>query len=265
MLPFFDLYLKDRKPAKPIPPVRAFMTGRNEWRSYESWPPAGGGTRKLYLLEGHGLGFTPSTAKNSFDEYVSDPSKPVPYRVQPIVPNDAADTTWDRWLVDDQRPFGSRPDVLTYVSEPLTEPLVIAGPVNAHLKASTTGTDADWVVKLIDVYRDEVPEKAELGGYQLMVSADIARGRYRESLATAKPIRAGAALEYSVRMPNAHHTFLPGHRLMVQIQSSWFPLYDRNPQTFVDNIAYAPREAYRKATQRVYRDSFIMLETQSPQ
>ncbi|MBS0421401.1 MAG: CocE/NonD family hydrolase [Proteobacteria bacterium] len=259
LLPFFDLYLKDKKPSKPIPPVRAFMTGSREWRSYDSWPPAGAGARKLYLREGQALGLTPSAAKNSFDEYVSDPSKPVPYRVQPIIPNDDADTTWDRWLVDDQRPFGSRPDVLTYVSEPLTEPVVIAGPVEAHLKASTTGTDADWVVKLIDVYPDEVPENAQLGGYQLMVSADIMRGRYRESLEMAKPIRAGAALDYSVRMPNAHHTFLPGHRLMVQIQSSWFPLYDRNPQTFVDNVAYAPRESYRKATQRIYHDSFILL------
>lgn len=259
MLPFFDQYLKDRAPASPIAPVRAFRTGVNEWRAHASWPVAGVTPTKLYLREGGAASFAAPNGKPGHDEYVSDPAKPVPYRVQPILPNDSADTTWGRWLVDDQRPFGSRPDVLTYASEPLTEPLTVAGAVFAELTAATSGTDADWVVKLIDAYPDEYPLQPDLGGYELMISADILRGRYRESFEVAKPIRANAALPYRIRMPHASHTFLPGHRIVVQIQSSWFPLYDRNPQTFVDNIAYAPPQAYRKATQRIYHGSFVEL------
>ena len=260
MLPFFEEHLRGEKPATPTPTVRAFETGTNEWRTYAKWPAPGVATKKIYFQADGTLSFeAPAGKARSFDEYVSDPAKPVPYRVQPIIPNDAHDTTWGQWLVDDQRPFESRPDVLTYVSEPLTEPVTLAGGVFAELLASTTGQDADWVVKLIDAYPDEVPLTPELGGYQLMVSADILRGRYRESLETAKPIKPNASLAYRVRMPHANHTFLPGHRIMVQVQSSWFPLYDRNPQTFVANIAYAPPHAYKKATQRIYHGSFVEL------
>lgn len=260
MLPFFEQHLRGQQPASPTPTVRAFQTGSNEWRSYPAWPAPGVTTRKIYLQPSGTLSFSAPTGKaRSFDEYVSDPAKPVPYRVQPILPNDAHDTTWGQWLVDDQRPFESRTDVLTYASEPLKEPLTLAGGVIAELLASTTGEDADWVVKLIDAYPDETPMTPELGGYQLMVSADILRGRYRESFETAKAIKPNTALPYRVRMPHAHHTFLRGHRIMVQIQSSWFPLYDRNPQTFVANISYAPKEAYKKATQRIYHGSFVEL------
>jgi putative CocE/NonD family hydrolase len=171
--------------------------------------------------------------------------------------------TWPEWLVDDQREASGRPDVVVFTSDVLTAPMKISGQPVANLVASTSGTDSDWVVKLIDVYPDEVAGDAAMGGYQLMISADIFRGRYRESLEAAKPIAAGQPLLYRFNLPTANHVFLPGHRIMVQIQSSWFPLYDRNPQTFVPNIFWAKQEDYRKATQRVYhapgQASFIEL------
>jgi hypothetical protein len=170
---------------------------------------------------------------------------------------------WKRWLVSDQRSVADRTDVLTYASEVLSEPLQIGGAPVAELFASTSGTDADWVVKLIDVYPDEVAGKPALGGYQLMVSADIFRGRYRESLETPKPIVPDKPLQYRFTLPTANHVFLQGHRIMVQIQSSWFPLYDRNPQTFVPNIFWAKPGDYRKAVQRIYhapgQASFVEL------
>lgn len=257
MLPFFDRFLKDGKQS--IPPVRAFDTGSREWRTSESWGVDKVRSVKLHLQAGGKLSFSENGDQKGFDEYVSDPAKPVPYRTLPIIPISLADTTWGIWLVDDQRPFTSRPDVLTYVTEPLVNPVEVTGQITAHLKASTTGTDSDWVVKLIDVYPDEYPMQPDLGGYELMVSGDIMRGRYREDFSVAKPLKPGAALPYKIRMPHASHTFLPGHRIMVQVQSSWFPLYDRNPQNFVKNIAYAKPEDYRKAIQRVFHGSYIDL------
>ena len=185
-------------------------------------------------------------------EYLSDPAKPVPYRLRPVRPVYWNDSTWRQWLVDDQRNFADRTDVLVYTSKVLTEPVRIAGQPLVHLQASTSGSDADWVVKLIDVYPDEVPKQPTMGGYQLMISADIFRGRYRTSLEKPAPISAGKVLEYKYALPNANHVFLPGHRIMVQVQSTWFPLYDRNPQKFVDNIFNAAPGDFQKATQRVY-------------
>ena len=170
---------------------------------------------------------------------------------------------WRTWLVTDQREVSGRPDVATFSSEVLTAPLKISGPPITNLIASTTGTDSDWVVKLIDVYPDEVADDPAMGGYQLMISADIFRGRYRESLETGKPLAADKPLRYRFDLPPANHVFLPGHRIMVQVQSSWFPLYDRNPQTFVPNMFWAKPADYRKATQRIYhapdQASFIEL------
>jgi hypothetical protein len=160
--------------------------------------------------------------------------------------------TWPLWLVDDQREASGRPDVLAFVSDVLTEPVKISGQAVANLVASTSGTDSDWVVKLIDVYPDEVAGQPRMGGYQLAVAMDIFRGRYRESMETPKAITAGTPLLYRFELPTANHVFLPGHRIMVQVQSSWFPLYDRNPQTFVPNIFWAKPGDYKKATQRVY-------------
>src|SRR6266545_3165552 len=267
--PFLDQYLKDDAPKADIAPVTAFETGTNTWRRLPAWPAgcSNGCTVRatpLYLSAGEKLVFAePKSSEPSFAEYISDPAKPVPYRSRPNRPVGASDSTWRQWLVDDQREMSGRPDVAVFVSDKLTAAVKISGEPIANLIASTSGTDSDWVVKLIDVYPDEVAEQPPLGGYQLMVSADIFRGRYRESLATPKPIAANSPLLYRFAMPTANHVFLPGHRIMVQVQSSWFPLYDRNPQTFVPNIFWAKPEDYRKATQRIYhsadRASFVEL------
>jgi putative CocE/NonD family hydrolase len=261
--PFLDHYLKDEglkddgKPAN-MPPVLAFETGSNTWHRYNYWPQScesgcAAPLKPLYLAAGGGLSFEPPAgAKSVYDEYVSDPARPVPYRLRPLRPVYWSDSTWRSWLVDDQRNLSDRTDMLVYTTPVLTSAVRIAGQPKVHLHAATTGTDADWVVKLIDVYPDEVPHQPALGGYQLMVAADIFRGRYRTSLEHPAPIAAGKVLEYQFALPNASHVFLPGHRIMVEVQSSWFPLYDRNPQTYVDNIFFARPNDYRKATQRVY-------------
>jgi putative CocE/NonD family hydrolase len=257
--PFLDQYLKDESPKEAIAPVTAFDTGTNVWRRLPSWPSgcANGCTiqpKPLYLTGGDKLSFTaPHAGDAAFDEYISDPAKPVPYRARPIQPMGySAGMTWSEWLVDDQREQSGRQDVAVFLSDTLTAPLKISGQPIANLVASTSGTDSDWVVKLIDVYPDEVASQPALGGYQLMISADIFRGRYRESLDHPKPIAANQPLLYRYALPTANHVFLPGHRIMVQVQSSWFPLYDRNPQTFVPNIFWAKPADYQKAAQRIY-------------
>jgi putative CocE/NonD family hydrolase len=256
--PFLDHYLKDEVPASGVAPVSAFETGTNVWRQLPAWPAGcAAGCRieptPLYLQPGLQLGFTaPGEGGAAYAEYVSDPSKPVPYRARPIVAEYSKLSTWDRWLVDDQRDASTRTDVLAFTSEVLTAPLKISGEPIVNLIASTSGTDSDWVVKLIDVYPDEVAADPTMGGYQLMIAADIFRGRYREDAGAPKPLAADRPLTYRFALPTANHVFLPGHRIMVQIQSSWFPLYDRNPQTFVPDIFWARAADYRKATQRVY-------------
>jgi putative CocE/NonD family hydrolase len=261
--PFLDHYLKDGAPKADIAPVTAFETGTNTWHRMSSWPRGceTGCTIKpapLYLNAGLNAGFNAKSAAPGYEEYVSDPSKPVPFRARPI---DAA--SWSRWLVDDQREMSGRPDVLAFTSEVLTAPVKISGEPIVNLIASTSGTDSDWVVKLIDLYPAQVAGQPNMGGYQLMISADVLRGRYRESFEIAKPIEANTPLRYRFVLPTANHVFLPGHRIMVQIQSSWFPLYDRNPQTFVKSIFWAKPEDYKKATQRIYNTpgnaSFIEL------
>jgi putative CocE/NonD family hydrolase len=256
--PFFDQYLVDGAPKADTPPVLIYNTGENHWDRFKSWPLscADGCAAKpkpLYLTAKQGLSFTPSTTPDAYDEYVSDPAKPVPYQPRPV--HFADGDAWKRWLVVDQRFVDGRSDVLTYVSEPLTESLHIGGAPQVNLVASTSGTDSDWVVKLIDVYPGNVPSRPELGGYELGVSMDIFRGRYRKSFAKPEAIAANQPLVYRFGLPTANHVFEPGHRIMVQIQSSWFPLYDRNPQTFVSNIFFAQPGDYQKATQRVYRGS----------
>jgi hypothetical protein len=258
--PFLDQYLKEGAPQSGVSPVSAYETGTNRWLRLPAWPAgcasAGGCAitpTPLYLSAGLKLTFSaPRQGGPEFDEYVSDPARPVPFRARPIEETGAG---WSRWLVDDQREASGRPDVLVFVSDVLTAPVKISGQPIANLVASTSGTDSDWVVKLIDVYPDEVAAQPEMGGYQLMIAADIFRGRYRESLEKAKPLASDRPLLYRFALPTANHVFLPGHRLMVQVQSSWFPLYDRNPQTFVPNIFLARPEDYRKAVQRVYHSS----------
>ncbi|HYL85942.1 MAG TPA: CocE/NonD family hydrolase [Candidatus Angelobacter sp.] len=272
LAPFLAQYLKDGAPKADVAPVNAFETGTNTWRRLPAWPAGCTSgctvrTTPLYLSSGQKLSFSEASAGgvgSAFDEYVSDPAKPVPFRARPSQPvGYSGRLTWPQWLVDDQREASGRPDVLVFVSEELSAPVKISGQPIANLMASTSGTDSDWVVKLIDVYPDEVAGQEEMGGYQLMVSADIFRGRYRESLETPKALTPDKPLLYRFTLPTANHVFLPGHHIMVQIQSSWFPLYDRNPQTFVPNIMWAKPGDYRKATQRIYhapgQASFIEL------
>jgi len=259
LAPFLAHYLKDDAPKSDIAPVTAFETGTNTWRRLPAWPSgcASGCSVKptpLYFSPGLKLSFTPPAASESaFDEYVSDPAKPVPFRARPVQPVGYSNgMTWSQWLVDDQREASGRPDVAVFVSDVLSAQVKISGQPIANLIASTSGTDSDWVVKLIDLYPDEVGAQPEMGGYQLMVAADVFRGRYRESFETPKALASDKPLLYRFALPTANHVFLPGHRIMVQIQSSWFPLYDRNPQTFVPNIFWAKPGDYRKATQRIY-------------
>jgi putative CocE/NonD family hydrolase len=280
--PFFDQYLKDGAPKADTPPVFIYNTGENHWDRLKSWPLAcesGCATKSkpLYLTAGFGLSFTAPSASGvtasdgasgggnggsgaggrngssdakPYDEYVSDPAKPVPYLPRPV--RFADGDAWRRWLVTDQRFVDGRPDVLTYITPPLTEPLRVSGAPVVNLVASTSGTDSDWVVKFIDVYPDEVPGQPEMGGYELNIAMDIFRGRYRESFEAPHAIAANVPLPYRFTLPTVNHVFLPGHRVMVQVQSTWFPLYDRNPQTFVPNIFFAKPADYVKATQRVY-------------
>jgi putative CocE/NonD family hydrolase len=278
--PFLDRYLRDDAPKADVPPVSAFETGTNTWRRLNAWPAgcASGCAVKptpLYLSPGFALRFTaPKEGDQDSEKYDSDPAKPVPFRARPARPvgyDPEKGLTWPLWLVDDQREASGRPDVLAFTSEVLSAPVKISGQPVANLVASTSGTDADWVVKLIDVYPDEVAAQPEMGGYQLAVSMDIFRGRYRESLETPKPIKADTPLVYRFELPTANHVFLPGHRIMVQVQSSWFPLYDRNPQIFVPNIFWAKPGDYKKATQTIWHShrpgmaSFVELPVVSGQ
>ena len=258
MQPFLDHYLKDG-PTPDTPRALVYETGADVWHRYDAWPRVCAEncrerSRNLYLLADGEVGFDKPTAetKAKYDEYISDPAKPVPYRTRPTMDNSAADARWGEWLVDDQRNAAARPDVLVYESEPLTEPVRLAGQPIANLFASTTGSDADWVVKIIDVWPSEDVDHPTLGGYQWMISADILRGRYRQDPANPKPLEANKVLEYRLALPHVSHTFQKGHRIMVQIQSTWFPLYDRNPQKYVPNIMFAKPEDYVKATQRIW-------------
>jgi putative CocE/NonD family hydrolase len=241
--PFFDARLRDGGKAFSPSPVTVFETGTQTWRKLAAWPPPQT-KRKLYLG-----GFVPP--QGEYDEFVSDPAKPVPFTPRPARFDDR--TMWTTWLLGDQRFVADRPDVLVYQTDPLTAPIKISGAPIVHLFASTTGTDADWVVKLIDVYPEEVAARPQMGGYQLPVGMDIFRGRYRASLEKPSAIPANTVQQYQFALPHANHVFLPGHRIMVQIQSSWFPLYDRNPQTFVPNIFLAQPGDYKKQTHRVYK------------
>ena len=251
--PFFAFYLKDRGPLD-LPEALVFEGGSNRWRRFDAWPPRTAQPRPLYLGAGGRLSFAaPTSQADAFDQYVSDPAYPVPYRPRPVEVTYSRGSQWRTWQVTDQRFVEGRPDVLTWTSEPLETDLVIAGDLTARLFASTTGSDADWVVKLIDVYPDTVAGDARMSGYQLMVAGEILRGRYRRSFERPEAIAPNQVLEYTVRIPPQAYRFQRGHRVMVQVQSTWFPLYDRNPQTFVPNIFAAKPEDYRAQTHRIWR------------
>ena len=251
--PFFAHYLKDRGPLT-LPEALVFEGGANRWRSFDAWPPRSVTPRPLYIHDGGRLSFdAPAGTGDAYDQYVSDPAYPVPYRPRPVHVTYSPGSDWGIWQVMDQRFVEGRPDVLVWQTEPLAEDLVIAGDLSARLFASTTGTDADWVVKLIDVYPDTVAGGGPMGGYQLMVAGEILRGRYRRSFERPEPIAANEVLEYTIRIPPQAYRFQRGHRIMVQVQSTWFPLYDRNPQTWVPNIFEARAEAYQAQTHRIWR------------
>ena len=256
LAPFLERFLKGAQ-TNALRPVTVFETGANRWRQFDRWPPASS-ARELYLHPAGRLSFDPPPAAGGFTEYVSDPAKPVPHAPRPQFGYDygvaSIISAWRRWLVEDQRFADGRPDVAAWESEPLAAPLTIRGPVTVKLFAETTGTDADWVVKLIDAYPDD-HTPLEMSGYQLMISADIFRGRYRENFEQPRPLTPDQPLAYAIELPHVNHTFLPGHRLMVQVQSSWFPLYDRNPQTYVPSIMFAPPEAYRAQRHRIHHSA----------
>lgn len=269
LLPFLNERLKEGAPKADTPPVLAYETGTNTWHRYNAWPISceSGCTQKmqpLYLKPGLRLGFdAPASAGPPYEEYISDPAHPVLYSARPNLPVYSPGSTWGQWLVNDQRRLSSRADVLSYKSDILTQPVELSGQPIANLFASTSGTDSDFVVKLIDVYPDRYLSQPELSGYELMVSADILRGRYRDDMAHPSPIPPGRIERYRWTLPATSHVFLPGHRIMVQIQSSWFPLYDRNPQSYVENIFWAKPEDFHKAAERIYQTgaqaSFIEL------
>jgi hypothetical protein len=260
LAPFLAHYLKGTP--MDVAPVTAFQSGANEWQRLNSWP-ALRSTQRLYLQPDMSVGFQPAAGPTRSVSYWSDPAHPVTYVPRPNKDATYEDDHWSAWLTTDQRVVSSRPDVLTFTGPVLTQPRTVAGTPVVHLTASTSGTDSDWVVKLIDVYPDEVPIDRGMGGYQLAIAMDIFRGRYRESFAQPKPLKPNAPLAYTFDLPTTNHVFLPGHRIMVQVQSSWFPLYDRNPQTFVPNIFYAKPADYVVAQQKVVvagpQESFIEL------
>jgi putative CocE/NonD family hydrolase len=252
--PWFSRYLKDTK-SPDQPEALLFETGSNKWVKYDRWPAPQAAARKLYFHPAGRLSFDPPAgdgAAAGYDCYTSDPARPVPYRPRPIRPTFAG-PGWSQWQVEDQRFVHQRPDVLTYETAALPEDVTIAGDVTAHLCASTSGTDGDWVVKLIDVYPEDFADDPELAGYQLMVTGEVLRARYRKSFTKPSPVEANAVTDYEVGLHWRDHCFKKGHKIMVQVQSSWFPVIDRNPQKYVENIYKATDADYRVAEQRIYR------------
>jgi putative CocE/NonD family hydrolase len=253
-LPFFNYYLKDKGELKTAK-ATVFRTGVNEWKTFEQWPPKGLQTRSLYFQADGKLSFdAPKDPKESFDEYVSDPAKPTPYTS--VVTNSRG----TGYMIEDQRFAADRPDVLKFETEALTAPLTLAGPITADLFVSTTGTDSDFIVKLIDVFPDDAPNNSpagpnvKMGGFQMLVRAEVMRGKFRHNLSKPEPFTPGKPDEVKIALNDIHHTFKPGHKIMVQVQSSWFPLVDRNPQKFVD-IYHAADGDFQKATQRLYHSA----------
>ena len=249
--PFFESHLKGTADPR-LPKAYVFETGSNQWREYDAWPPKQAQSAALYLGPNHTLSFTPPAAPAAFDEYVSDPAKPVPFTT------DTAINMTREHMTDDQRQAARRTDVLVYQTETLDSDVTVAGPLNPELFVSTTGTDSDFVVKLIDVYPDDFPDpepdphQVHLGAYQQLVRGELFRGRFRTSYEKPEAFTPGKVSKIDYKMPDVNHTFRRGHRIMIQVQSSWFPLVDINPQKFVPNIYEAKPADFQKATERVY-------------
>jgi uncharacterized protein len=259
---FFAKYLKDR--GSPPPEALMFQTGTNKWVVHDKWPPNNATTRKVYFHPNGKLAFDPpGESPTTIDKYVSDPARPVPYRPRPVTPTYPGQE-WKEWMVEDQRFTQHRPDVVTYESDPLTEDLIVAGSMTANLFAATSGTDSDWIVRLIDVYPEDYPDHPEMGGYQLLISGEPVRARFRKSLAKPEAVEAGRVEKYAIDLHWGHHCFRKGHRIMVQVSSTWFPLIDRNPQKFVPNIFEAKDDDFQTARQQIFRSpdhpSHLILE-----
>lgn len=254
--PWFAYWLKD-KGSLPLKEALLFQTGSDIWVKFDSWPPREAKTQNLYFRDYGKLSFDAPNADSdqAFDSYVSDPEHPVPYRHRPIdmtYPEDHPGS-WYTWLVQDQRFVDNRPDVLTWQTDELKQDVTLAGQVTAKLFVSTTGSDADWIVKLIDVYPEKYPEKWQLSGYELMIADEVFRGRFRNSFEKPESMQPGVVTPFKIDLHTANHVFKKGHRIMVQVQSTWFPIIDRNPQKFVPNIFEAQESDYQKATHRIYR------------
>jgi hypothetical protein len=265
---FFAKYLKDRD--EKISEAITFQTGANKWETHDAWPPKDVRARKLYFHEHGKLSFNAPTeaSKKASESFLSDPAHPVPYRTRPVEVTYSEGSRWSTWLTEDQRFVENRPDVLSYETETLTSDVVITGEIFAHLTASTTGTDADWFVKLIDVYPEKYADDPKMGGYELIIADEVFRGRFRESFEHPKPIKRNTPLPYTFSLHQVNHRFLAGHKIMVQVQSSLFPLIDRNPQRFIPNIFDARDSDFQSATHRIYRSakfpSYIELPVREP-
>jgi putative CocE/NonD family hydrolase len=254
---WFAHWLKGRGPL-PVAEAVTFQTGSNVWQQFDAWPPRSGVEPKaLYFRADERLSYdrpsAPDGADRAYDAYLSDPANPVPYRHRPINATYGAGPGWATWLIEDQRFVDHRPDVLSWATDPLTEPLRITGDIVAHLFAATSGTDSDWIVKLIDAYPERAMQDPAMRGYELIIADEVLRGRFRNRFEHPEPIVANEVTPYTIDLHTNNHEFSVGHRVMVQVQSTWFPLIDRNPQTFVPNIFKAAASDYRSATQRIYR------------
>ncbi|MEO8569210.1 MAG: CocE/NonD family hydrolase [Ginsengibacter sp.] len=251
---WFDFWLKGIGDGK-FDEATCFQTGSNQWKTYESWPPGGVTVKKLYAGPGHTASFTRPVSQNEYVSYISDPSKPVPYRTLPIEATYGQGSRWKPWQVEDQRFVSTRPDVVSFTMDSLTEDLTVTGKIKAHLFASTSGTDADWIVKLIDVYPGFDQKNFSMSSYQFPVAMEVFRGRFRKSFTKPARLIPGKPEEFIIDLHDINHTFKKGHRVMIQVQSSWFPLIDRNPQKFIPNIFEAKESDFIKAEQRVYISS----------
>ena len=263
--PWFAYYLKGKGDGH-FAEATTFQTGSNIWKSYSSWPPKEATLKNLYFRDAGKLSFEKpvSAEPNQFDSYVSDPGNPVPYRTRPIEETYGRGSRWYTWLTEDQRFVSKRPDVLNWETDSLTEELTVSGFITAKLFAASTGTDADWIVKLIDVYPDPYPKEPAMAGYQLMVSNDVFRGRFRKSFEQPEPLAPGKSEEYSIDLHSLDHVFKKGHKIMVQVQSTWFPIIDRNPQHFVPNIFEASENDFQVATQEIFRSALLPSHIELP-
>lgn len=255
---WFDYWLKGKGDGK-FEEAYCFQTGSNQWKTYSAWPPKEVRIQKLYAGPGNKASFTKPTAATGFVSYTSDPNKPVPYRTQPIEATYGPGSRWRQWQVEDQRFVTTRPDVVSFTMDSLTEDLTVTGKIMAHLFASTSGTDADWIVKLIDVYPNFDAKSLTMSGYQLPVAMEVFRGRFRKSFSAPTPLTPNKPEEFLIDLHDINHTFKKGHRIMIQVQSSWFPVIDRNPQKYVPNIFEAKESDFIKAEQRIYYNTYIEL------